>query len=288
MKKIQKLDFIIQKNILNSMKKISPKISEKIINNYNSYEEVFKNIENFISKENELRNRNEDKDFINLYENRLSKKESPSYKYYKEIMNQTGKCPYCNRGQDVDALDHYLPKSFFPSFSIVINNLVPICYNCNSKYKNNFYPKNDKPEQRILHPYYDIIKFEDIIKSLKCEIIETEPIDFNFFFNNITWDDIFFKTIEFHIKKLELEEKYRTDFIEEFSNFLNSIKEGKNLLDSDVKKQIEYRINDSKSKDRPWNYVGFSSLLNNEWFFKTYLQLHSSIKVKIIRTTNLD
>ena len=288
MKKIKKPDFIIQKNILNSMKKISPEISEKIINNYNSYEEVLKNIESFISKENELKKKNKNKDFINLYKNRLSRKESPSYKYYEKIRNQTGKCPYCNRGQDVDALDHYLPKKFFPSFSIVINNLVPICYKCNSECKKSFYPKSDKPEQRILHPYYDTVNFDDIIKSLKCEIIENEPIDFNFFFNNIIWDDIFFKTIKFHIKKLKLEEKYRTDFIEEFSNFLNSIKEGKNLLDSDVKKQIEYRINDSKSKDRPWNYVGFSSLYNNEWFFNTYLQLHSSIKSKIIKTINLD
>ena len=277
MKKLNKPDFDIQENILNSMKDISPEIFEKIINNYNFYEEVLENIKKIISKEKELKDNNEDKDFINLYKNRLAKKDSSSYKYYKKIREQTKECPYCNRGQDVAALDHYLPKSFFPSFSIVINNLVPICYNCNSKYKNDFYPKNNKPEERILHPYYDIVKFEDIIKSLKCEIIEEEEaFGFNFFFDDTTRNNIFFKTIKFHINKLGLNEAYTTDFTAKFFSFLNSIKEDSNSSESDIKKRIKDKISESKSEDRPWFYVGFSSLLSNEWFFKNY----SSIKEK--------
>ena len=87
MKKLNKPDFDIQENILNSMKDISPEIFEKIINNYNFYEEVLENIKKIISKEKELKDNNKDKDFINLYKNRLAKKDSSSYKYYKKILS---------------------------------------------------------------------------------------------------------------------------------------------------------------------------------------------------------
>ena len=66
MKKLNKPDFDIQENILNSMKDISPEIFEKIINNYNFYEEVLENIKKIISKEKELKDNNKDKDFINI------------------------------------------------------------------------------------------------------------------------------------------------------------------------------------------------------------------------------
>jgi hypothetical protein len=42
------------------------------------------------------------------------------------------RCPYCDSGQ-ATTLDHYLPRSWFPEFSILSTNLVPACHPCNTK-----------------------------------------------------------------------------------------------------------------------------------------------------------
>ena len=53
-------------------------------------------------------------------------------------------------------LDHFLPKSDFPEYSILHKNLIPICLGCNSK-KSNHIPgfKNN-----YFHPYFDILPKE--------------------------------------------------------------------------------------------------------------------------------
>ena len=54
-------------------------------------------------------------------------------------------CPMCNEskvGNIIDedrtyrpALDHFLPKSKYPHFSLSIYNLIPTCHTCNSTFK---------------------------------------------------------------------------------------------------------------------------------------------------------
>lgn len=44
--------------------------------------------------------------------------------------NLGGRCPLCDQGR-ATTLDHYLPQSLFPEFSILPLNLVPACGDCN-------------------------------------------------------------------------------------------------------------------------------------------------------------
>lgn len=44
------------------------------------------------------------------------------------VMN--GRCPMCVAGR-VSAIDHYLPKSSYPEFAILVDNLIPVCERCN-------------------------------------------------------------------------------------------------------------------------------------------------------------
>ena len=46
-------------------------------------------------------------------------------------------CPYCSLDTNPD-LDHFLPKSVFPEFSLHARNLIPICTPCNRKKQNAF------------------------------------------------------------------------------------------------------------------------------------------------------
>ena len=66
-------------------------------------------------------------------------------KVYYDLFYQTNQnhtCPFCgyhNMKSDLDkgreAYDHYLPKSKYPFAAVNFENLVPMCYECNSSYK---------------------------------------------------------------------------------------------------------------------------------------------------------
>jgi len=56
-------------------------------------------------------------------------------------------CPYCSFGE-AESLDHFLPQSLFPEFSLLSKNLVPCCPRCNLL-------KRAKNGEHAIHPYYD-------------------------------------------------------------------------------------------------------------------------------------
>jgi hypothetical protein len=61
-------------------------------------------------------------------------------------------CPMCG-SPTTGGLDHYLPRSAYPEFSVMAANLVPACTHCNSGVKGNTY-QGIFPE-RFIHPYFD-------------------------------------------------------------------------------------------------------------------------------------
>lgn len=61
-------------------------------------------------------------------------------------------CPLCGEAGTPNTLDHYLPKSEFPEFSILPFNLVPACDICQGHKLTRY----SGPDGRLfLHPYYD-------------------------------------------------------------------------------------------------------------------------------------
>lgn len=75
------------------------------------------------------------------YENNFIKKGNKwgAYKYTELLDLCT--CPYCNiddastYDESRAELDHFLPKSRYPYFSMSIYNLIPSCHRCNASYK---------------------------------------------------------------------------------------------------------------------------------------------------------
>lgn len=63
------------------------------------------------------------------------------------------RCPYCNHNRP-RTLDHFLPKSEYPSLSIEPWNLVPACGDCNF-YMRNFVP--GRREESMFHPYFTFV-----------------------------------------------------------------------------------------------------------------------------------
>lgn len=63
-------------------------------------------------------------------------------KYYKSIVKKSSVCKCCGVNKVLtqfhthrSALDHYLPRKYYPFNSLNFRNLIPICDICNSKYK---------------------------------------------------------------------------------------------------------------------------------------------------------
>lgn len=93
-------------------------------------------------------------------------------------------CPYCNRNEIVTVisssgkyicrpeLDHYMPQSLFPIFSVSFFNLIPCCKSCNSSIKGGEYLDITK----YYHPYLDgIEKAMFSYRPLSVEAFEGNP-----------------------------------------------------------------------------------------------------------------
>lgn len=108
--------------------------------------------------------------FIKAYKN-FTKRNNDSWNSYiflKELDQNV--CPYCNANfihtvqskqhlssaasRGMADLDHFLPKSIFPIFSITLSNLVPSCIYCNQRFKSAYYTSFC----RNLSPYDSKIK----------------------------------------------------------------------------------------------------------------------------------
>ncbi|MBP5100033.1 hypothetical protein HUS93_29320, partial [Pseudomonas protegens] len=66
-------------------------------------------------------------------------------------INGLGSCPFCG-GDGARTIEHYLPQTSYPEFSIFSLNLMPSCGDCNRKRNaSNAYGAPIK----LLHPYFD-------------------------------------------------------------------------------------------------------------------------------------
>ncbi|CAD5379365.1 hypothetical protein OF001_U530002 [Pseudomonas sp. OF001] len=68
-----------------------------------------------------------------IYSSHMVGKTKPARIIYDSLLSQAplGRCPLCGFGH-ASTLDHYLPKSKFPQFSILPLNLIPSCKDCNT------------------------------------------------------------------------------------------------------------------------------------------------------------
>lgn len=74
-----------------------------------------------------------------------------------------GTCQYCGI-QKPNTIDHYLPQSDFPEFSVLALNLIPCCNDCNTK-KNNYWLDNGF--RGIINFYIDTLPQ---IQFLFCDV----------------------------------------------------------------------------------------------------------------------
>lgn len=139
-------------------------------------------------------------ELVKVYTLRMVPKKAKGRPIYDRILSApvNGRCPFCGIGT-VNTLDHFLPKTHFPVFSVVPNNLVPACTWCQGE-KMEYFPTT--AGEQLLHPYFD--DFDQDI-WLVADVVAGSPAAFRFHASppaNWTLDDK--ARVAAHLKELNL------------------------------------------------------------------------------------
>lgn len=150
------------------------------------------------------------KELIDCYNNNTA----VIVKIRNEILTEFPICPYCGLNE-ADTLDHYLEKSNYPEYAVLLANLVPCCTACNRKKSADVY--KDFTIQ-IVYFYADFMMNEEVliaridfydntnIPSIRFELKESEI--------KSEQSKIYIK----HVKNLELLKRYSrcvTEYVDE-------------------------------------------------------------------------
>ncbi len=206
-------------------------------------------------------------DMVWLYNNKFVS--GLGRKYYDKIkaIPLYGKCPFCGVGR-VSTLDHYLPKTKFPTYAVTPVNLVASCADCN---KNKTSDVPGVREKEVIHPYYD--DFNDEI-WLKLRVKFEEEVVFKFIVEKPdNWNQEKYERAQNHFDTFRLNSLYIAHCGEEFSEYKSSAKKlyklgGEELVKLDLEEKIKERRSVTKNN---WRAALYEGLLNSEEFFKSYL-----------------
>ena len=208
--------------------------------------------------------------------------------YYRKLidLNSFDDCPCCGltifesfESKYREAYDHYLPKSKYPFASVNFQNLVPLCYKCNSDRKKSKDPIQDN--RLVFYPFSREKHSIDIITDFTIDI----------HYENIN-QDIHPKlhdlkiTFKGNIQKIEtwkwlfdIEERYCSEIKKIAKKFLWKIKRRhmsfqKLKPDWTFINTIDYLIDDYKHDyydDKKFLKIAFlMSIKNDDAFLETY------------------
>lgn len=200
-------------------------------------------------------------DMVYLYEGKLLKE---GRSYYDILLTSAphGTCPFCGQ-RKVKTLDHYLPKTLYPTFAITPLNLVPCCSDCN---KDKDTEDANSPEEQLIHPYYDDIG--ELI-WLNAEVVEYLPVSIVFNVSDFsTSDGVLHTRVTNHFKILGLGELYAAHAAEELENIRGVLVDLKALPDDDSLRFYLRLQRDSCFSRNPnsWNTAMYSALFSSDWF----------------------
>ncbi|WP_409025768.1 HNH endonuclease [Gallibacterium anatis] len=149
---------------------------------------------------------------------------------YDTIINLAVKCPFCGGIGKPSQIDHFLPKNRYGHFSVLPENLIPICKDCNTEYKKEFFPI--QKNEQLIHPYLDDSSiFED-------RWLYAKYIDDNSEFGSVEyyveppeyWSSDKKGKVIFHFKKFNLSQRFSEFATGNLADLLTQMKAYKNLI----------------------------------------------------------
>ena len=209
----------------------------------------------------------ENEHMVKLYEYCLCRCECGDV--YNTIINLAKspliQCPFCGGIGDPTQLDHFLPKARYGHFSVLPYNLIPICKDCNTEYKKEFFPISK--DEQLIHPYLDDDCFFN--QQWLCAVYMDETVTYSVD-PPTTWSDDKKEKVRFHFQTFNLAERFSKNAVGPLSDLLNQIKDSK--VNGISKDQFESSMIDSIIRKEPrvnsWKRVLFLAIkakLSNIW-----------------------
>lgn len=136
-------------------------------------------------------------------------------------------CPYCGLSSP-DTIDHYIPKTEFPEYSILPINLIPSCGTCNNLKKSKW---REGINRKYLNFYFDsFIKQKFLYAYITFDAINRSYPNVSYRLekpNLISEKE--FKIVKSHYEKLNLFKRYASHAVSEISNVYMEISMSKEI-----------------------------------------------------------
>ncbi|WP_373959347.1 HNH endonuclease [Vibrio gigantis] len=230
-------------------------------------EELLKEYSKYETRVTAYRNKLPDSDFMSDHEMLVDFYEKPPVELNTLLLERRhdhglSECPFCGKPVSPGTLDHFIPKSDWPQFSIFQNNLVPQCRDC-APIKGDDYHCKSKGHAIFISPIYSkllsMISFDIIIdfnESKRSIEIQTNII----LPSNITAKNE--RRLISHLQALNTGKR-----IETYS--LRTIKRWEKMLkvsDFDISSALQTRIDEKEPTERSkdWKTALFKGMLDNK------------------------
>jgi len=156
------------------------------------------------------------KELKDVYSVHMVGRAKPARKIYDSLLSRAphGRCPFCGIG-NASTLDHYLPKSRYPTLSVVPQNLVPSCKDCNTGKRANI---STVAETQSLHPYFDnssVISEQWIFADVESTYPETVRF---FVCAPEDWGETLKKRVHSHFADFNLASRFSIEAADELAN----------------------------------------------------------------------
>ncbi|WP_455179248.1 HNH endonuclease [Azospirillum melinis] len=202
-----------------------------------------------------------------LYEENVVKSKGQARKIYDEIyVSAHGNCPYCGEIGDVETLDHYLPKAYFPSFAVLPVNLIPSCNKCN-KGTSGAFPLT--PDLQPINPYLDDDHFF-LERWITAEVLRIDPIVARFKAEPPThWSDTDKSRAKQHFIDYKLQERFSKQVSGEVGPLLTQRKITlRDFSEDQFRDHLNIIVNDEDLLLNGWKRTLYLALCESDWFCK--------------------
>jgi hypothetical protein len=203
-------------------------------------------------------------EMVKTYDGRMAAKGRPGRPIYDQIkmLPENDQCPFCDH-RNISTVDHFLPKTHFPIYSVTPVNLVGCCADCN-KIKLDDVPTS--AVEIILHPYFDKVSDQ---KWLSANVIEVTPAALTFHVVEVIgWGDILNARIAHHFDLLGLGVLYSIQAAREITDIRYNLQRHFDYGGADkVRAELNYQWKSRQAnRINSWQTAMYEAIAKSDWF----------------------
>ena len=208
----------------------------------------------------------------NLYKSQMSRPKGRARDEYDIIIAKgSGKlCPYCSV-TPVKTVDHFLPQSKFPQYTVLPANLVGACSDCN---KEKDATSSEALTDQFFHPYFESVGG----RWLKVEVHEERPACVTYQVEGGTGlDGVTEIRAENQFRKLKLGPLYASLAVDELASYEWVFNELRNKGGpNELRLHLENQVKSFHEAIYPveWKVALYEGLAESEWFCEGGFKFH--------------